>query len=329
MRRFVSRVLTILCSHFQRKWTILFSLGVHAGVLALSTSYLNELAGKGLGNPGNLSQEQTKLPESISVVVFKDHEERVAERMMNEPEVKNIPPLAVESLDIPEDLDMHSQPSQQPSQPFYESQTLDVPPSTELALALDDNQVISSPESATALRLGDASESEKLSPSSQDSSDISSPDSSVEELVDEMRTDITPSLEDRLNDPNEYSYNEKSLSAQDANIGFLESMNEESDTQIVFNELPLPALKIPFQLSNCLRVRPSDGFIGVVVDAKGSIENYRLIVSTGYDVLDEQALLMFQQSIGNHVFPVSDLGSSILHQIPVEILYEPALCVPP
>ncbi|HEY9877192.1 MAG TPA: hypothetical protein V6D29_01990 [Leptolyngbyaceae cyanobacterium] len=134
-------------------------------------------------------------------------------------------------------------------------------------------------------------------------------------------------LAQRLQDPTAYAYNNRTKSAEVGIQDFLGWYNSLSKD--VYGD-PMPGsnsiepLRIQYPLNTCLVAPPELGRLGVVVDAVGAvISQPEILASTGYDVLDEQALA----AVTHYTFPTT--GKVTAYGLPIEVEYDAATCVAP
>lgn len=123
-----------------------------------------------------------------------------------------------------------------------------------------------------------------------------------------------PTLAEQLQDPTAYQYDgRKSLNQVAAAT---ESMNWAVAGQTLPSKVD--PMELPYQLANhCLDNAPVLGLLMVVVDAEGNfLRGPEVISSTGYRVLDEQAVEQVKQ--GDYVLPDRDAPKAYSVEVKVQ-----------
>lgn len=124
-----------------------------------------------------------------------------------------------------------------------------------------------------------------------------------------------PTLAEQLQDPNAYQYDgRKSL---DQVTATMESMNWVAEGQTLPSKVE--PMELPYQLAeHCLDPAPELGLLMVVLDAEGNfLRGPEVISSTGYAVLDQQAVIWLQE--GNYTLPERDAPKA--YSIEVKVQY--------
>lgn len=160
------------------------------------------------------------------------------------------------------------------------------------------------------------------------------PPDSPSEPPQETPADILPAqpppltLAERLQDPAAYAYNNRTKSAEVGTQDFIDWYSGLSSE--VYGTSPMPGsksiepLRIQYPLNACLATPPELGRLGVVVDAAGAVvPQPEVLASTGYDVLDEQALA----AVTHYTFPPT--GMVTAYGLPVQVEYDATTCVAP
>lgn len=155
------------------------------------------------------------------------------------------------------------------------------------------------------------------------------PEPPVEPSADPLPAQPPPlTLAERLQDPAAYAYNNRTRSAEAGTQDFIDWYSRLSSD--VYGAPPMPGsksiepLRIQYPLNTCLATPPELGRLGVVVDAAGAVVPHpEILASTGYDVLDEQALA----AVTHYTFPTT--GMVTAYGLPIQVEYDAATCVPP
>lgn len=79
-------------------------------------------------------------------------------------------------------------------------------------------------------------------------------------------------------------------------------------------------LTIDSQFKACREVPPTDALVGVVVNPDGTQENATILKSTGYEVLNRQAL----EAVENADFDRPEVATQ--YQVQIDVIYKPAGC---
>ena len=79
-------------------------------------------------------------------------------------------------------------------------------------------------------------------------------------------------------------------------------------------------LTIDSQFKACREVPPADALVGVVVNPDGTQENAAILKSTGYEVLNRQAL----EAVENADFDRPAVATQ--YQVQIDVIYKPAGC---
>jgi hypothetical protein len=143
-------------------------------------------------------------------------------------------------------------------------------------------------------------------------------------------------LEDRLNDPAAYVFNQqaKSLLANEItfHMAVVPSWLEAESQGLGNDDVPvmgqkLPPLQVVLPVRTCLTPPPAEGLVGVIVRSDGQrLKAPQLLDSTGYTVLDEKALeLVLQRTFEPQSGP---LPNPRAHWLPIQVQYDPAACSP-
>lgn len=129
-----------------------------------------------------------------------------------------------------------------------------------------------------------------------------------------------PTLAERLHDPSAYQYDGSRKNLDEA-VAPMELMNWVVPGQVLPSKLS--PLELPYQLGDtCLDTPPMRGLMVVVLNAEGTfLRGPEMISSTGYAVLDEQALAQVQDD--DYSWPQEDAAKA--YSIDVAVQY-PAVC---
>ncbi|MEM7647894.1 MAG: hypothetical protein AAF283_01860 [Cyanobacteria bacterium P01_A01_bin.70] len=126
--------------------------------------------------------------------------------------------------------------------------------------------------------------------------------------------DPVPTLAERLGDVGAYQYNGQK------GLDLLQSVALQDGWEMPGQGAPSKAdpLELPYQLAQCLNTPPVVGLLLVVVDVDNTFSRGPEVVgSTGYAVLDEQAISMVETGV--YSFP--DRAEPWAYNVQIEVLY--------
>ena len=238
---------------------LILSLGLHSLILAIPIPDFEE---------SQIEEALLEEPKTIQVSRLP---------ISPEPEAITVKPAAVEES-----------PEETPETPKNEST------STEPPISVSDNPPEPEPEEPPP-EPAPKPEPEEIPPAPEAPENLSAP--AIE----------PPALEERLKDSLAYAYNPTGTTDEEATgeytRWFTEILAEYNDL-LPEKEDPIDIL---YRLGECLPQAPISASVGVIVDeneeiitiTSGLVDNPHLLNSTGYSVLDEQAI----EAVQNHTFP--------------------------
>ncbi|MFE4107979.1 hypothetical protein [Almyronema epifaneia] len=179
------------------------------------------------------------------------------------------------------------------------------------------------PAEAIAPRLETASTETDLNETDTAAEQTETETSETETSTGTEITDASP-LEDKLKDIRFYSYSANWTTEGEATGRFSEWVAELSLNYGLFPTRLADPLVLPYEPTKCLSPEPVLASVGVIVDPAGQlVEEPELLKSTGYDILNQKALVEAQKQS----FPAGNAVKA--YSLEVQVQYDATSCVPP